>query len=176
VLWIGSKARITAPQHCCPLHLNEQTPDRRGFYDAMWTAHQIGRKSSQALILALRPAVLDRDVSALSRLITPTLSDCFALACLWSPPSIPRPQRSRPKPNLAPLRLTTSYCRPPLATRRHDLQVTPDRLSNLPRDYRPLCRFSDAGNDDLYHALRQRTATGRCRVLRVISSSPGEVR
>jgi hypothetical protein len=25
----GSKARITAPQHCCPLHLNEQTPTGR---------------------------------------------------------------------------------------------------------------------------------------------------
>ena len=31
----GSKARITASQHFCPLHLNEQPPDRRGFYDAM---------------------------------------------------------------------------------------------------------------------------------------------
>ena len=33
----GSKARITAPQHCCPLHPNKQTPTGRVYSNAtLW--------------------------------------------------------------------------------------------------------------------------------------------
>ena len=32
----GSKARITAPQHCCPLPLNQQTSQRHTLPDLRW--------------------------------------------------------------------------------------------------------------------------------------------
>ena len=61
----GSKARITAPQHCCPLHLNKQTPTGRVQCDAM--GHSRHMQCSKGTRYSISSSARTRSVSGIVR-------------------------------------------------------------------------------------------------------------